>query len=457
MLENLPYFKQHLHEDLDKVNVVINQAVKSDVALISQIGTYIISAGGKRMRPVLTILSGKVLGYDEDPLYALAAMVEFIHTATLLHDDVVDESELRRGRKTANNMFGNAAAVLVGDFLYTRAFQLMVRTGNSAVIAMMADAVNLIAAGEVMQLGNMHDPDVDEPRYYRVIELKTAVLFAAACKTAGLLAGLPEARSEQLAVYGRKLGMAFQIMDDLLDYTGDEALIGKSLGDDLAEGKPTLPLIRAQQQLPAAEKQRLHAFDLSQFTRQRHGVGVFPEKRYPYAVAAFFGGGCVVGQDNRRFAGTQSLNDLFDPLNIGGSGFPFAANAPRLHDGIQGFDFRRFVHGSQRKRQLLADIASGEVVAADVWGNKQQSFSGVQSRLDMLPTVHFFKQRFNAFRSSEKGDGQFQPAFRRFAENGFDRRRLGIQSGKLHIVEHTLPVAFEQIIAQATRRIPQRV
>ena len=133
----------------------------------------------------------------------------------------------------------------------------MVRTGNSAVIAMMADAVNLIAAGEVMQLGNMHDPDVDEPRYYRVIELKTAVLFAAACKTAGLLAGLPEARSEQLAVYGRKLGMAFQIMDDLLDYTGDEALIGKSLGDDLAEGKPTLPLIRAQQQLPAAGKQRL--------------------------------------------------------------------------------------------------------------------------------------------------------------------------------------------------------
>jgi len=157
-----------------------------------------------------------------------------IHNATLMHDDVVDESALRRGKPSANIAFGNAASVLVGDFLYTRAFQLMVRTGNNAVIAMMADAVNLIAAGEVMQLGNMHDPDVDEARYYRVIELKTAVLFAAACKTAGLLAELAAEKSEQLAVYGRKLGMAFQIMDDLLDYTGDEALIGKSLGDDLA-------------------------------------------------------------------------------------------------------------------------------------------------------------------------------------------------------------------------------
>ena len=249
--------QQLVQQDMQATEALMRAEMQSEVPLAELVMQYAIGDGGKRFRPLLTLLSCGLCDYCGEHATTAAAFIEFIHNATLLHDDVVDESALRRGKPSANIAFGNAASVLVGDFLYTRAFQLMVRTGNSALIAMMADAVNLIAAGEVMQLGNMHDPDVDEPRYYRVIELKTAVLFAAACKTAGLLAGLSEARSEQLAIYGRKLGMAFQIMDDLLDYTGDEALIGKSLGDDLAEGKPTLPLIRAQQQLPAAEKQRL--------------------------------------------------------------------------------------------------------------------------------------------------------------------------------------------------------
>ncbi len=191
MLENLPYFQRHLPDDLAKVNAVINQAVQSDVALISQIGTYIISAGGKRLRPIITILAGKAVGHDDEKLYSLAAMVEFIHTSTLLHDDVVDESDLRRGRKTANNLFGNAAAVLVGDFLYTRAFQLMV------------------AAAQV-----------------------------------GAILGKASPEHEQaLKDYGMYVGTAFQIIDDVLDYSGETEEIGKNVGDDLAEGKPTLPLI----------------------------------------------------------------------------------------------------------------------------------------------------------------------------------------------------------------------
>ncbi|EHM52453.1 putative octaprenyl pyrophosphate synthetase [Cardiobacterium valvarum F0432] len=249
--------RQLIQREMAQTEALMQAEMRAEVPLAELVMQYAIGDGGKRFRPLLTLLSCGLCGYRDEHAITAAAFIEFIHNATLLHDDVVDESALRRGKPSANIAFGNAASVLVGDFLYTRAFQLMVRTGNSEVIAMMADAVNLIAAGEVMQLGNMHDPDVDESRYYRVIELKTAVLFAAACKVAGLLAGLDPAQSERLAVYGRKLGMAFQIMDDLLDYTGDEALIGKALGDDLAEGKPTLPLIRAQQQLPAADKARL--------------------------------------------------------------------------------------------------------------------------------------------------------------------------------------------------------
>lgn len=243
MLENLPYFQRHLPEDLAKVNVVINQAVQSDVALISQIGTYIIGAGGKRLRPIITILSGKAVGYDDDKLYSLAAMVEFIHTSTLLHDDVVDESDLRRGRKTANNIFGNAAAVLVGDFLYTRAFQLMVGSGNMRILEVMADATNIIAEGEVMQLMNIGNIDITEEQYIQVIQYKTAKLFEAAAQVGAILGKASPEQEKALKDYGMYVGTAFQIIDDVLDYSGETEEIGKNVGDDLAEGKPTLPLI----------------------------------------------------------------------------------------------------------------------------------------------------------------------------------------------------------------------
>ena len=248
MLETVPYFQRHLEDDLSRVDVVINQAVMSEVALISQIGQYIISAGGKRLRPIMTILSGKVLGYNEDILYSLAAMVEFIHTSTLLHDDVVDESELRRGRKTANNMFGNAAAVLVGDFLYTRAFQLMVQTKDMRILEVMADATNIIAEGEVMQLMNIGNTDITQAQYLQVIQYKTAKLFEAAAQVGALLAKATPEQEQALKDYGMYVGTAFQIIDDILDYSGDPEQIGKNVGDDLAEGKPTLPLIYLMQQ-----------------------------------------------------------------------------------------------------------------------------------------------------------------------------------------------------------------
>ncbi|HFC8543923.1 TPA: polyprenyl synthetase family protein [Neisseria weaveri] len=248
MLENLPYFQNHLEADLGRVNTVINQAVQSEVALISQIGTYIISAGGKRLRPIITILAGKALGYDHDKLYSLAAMVEFIHTSTLLHDDVVDESELRRGRKTANNLFGNAAAVLVGDFLYTRAFQLMVGSGSMKVLKVMADATNIIAEGEVMQLMNIGNVDITEQEYLQVIQYKTAKLFEAAAQVGAILASATPEQEQALKDYGMYVGTAFQIIDDILDYSGSVEQIGKNVGDDLAEGKPTLPLIYLMRQ-----------------------------------------------------------------------------------------------------------------------------------------------------------------------------------------------------------------
>ncbi len=248
MLRTIPYFERHLEQDLSRVNVVVNQAVQSDVALISQIGTYIIGAGGKRLRPILTILSGKCLGYDDDKLYSLAAMVEFIHTSTLLHDDVVDESELRRGRKTANNLFGNAAAVLVGDFLYTRAFQLMVGSGSLKILEVMADATNIIAEGEVMQLMNIGNVDITEAEYVQLIQYKTAKLFEAAAQVGAILAGATAEQEQALKDFGMYMGTAFQIIDDVLDYSGSVEQIGKNVGDDLAEGKPTLPLIYLMQQ-----------------------------------------------------------------------------------------------------------------------------------------------------------------------------------------------------------------
>lgn len=287
MLENLPYFQRHLEADLDRVNRVVNRAVQSDVALISQIGTYIIAGGGKRLRPIITLLSGKALGYDEDRLYALAAMVEFIHTSTLLHDDVVDESALRRGRATANHLFGNAAAVLVGDFLYTRAFQLMVDSGSMKILAVMADATNIIAEGEVMQLMNIGNTDITEAEYLRVIQYKTAKLFEAAAQVGAILAGATPEQEQALKDYGMYVGTAFQIIDDVLDYSGDVAQIGKNVGDDLAEGKPTLPLIYLMQQgraeAAADVRHALQNADRSYFDKIH--AHVLASDALPYSIA----------------------------------------------------------------------------------------------------------------------------------------------------------------------------
>ena len=230
---------------MQRVDEVIRARLGSDVALVRQIADYIITGGGKRLRPTVLLMAADAAGYRGDAQYELAAVVEFIHTATLLHDDVVDESQLRRGRGTANAMFGNAAAVLVGDFLYSRAFQMMVGVNNMRIMSVLADATNTIAEGEVLQLMNVHDANVDERRYLEVVRRKTAKLFEAAARLGGVLGGVPAETEEALATYGMHLGTAFQLIDDVLDYSGDAAEIGKSLGDDLAEGKPTLPLIRA--------------------------------------------------------------------------------------------------------------------------------------------------------------------------------------------------------------------
>jgi octaprenyl-diphosphate synthase len=226
-------------DDMAKVDALIRRRLDSDVALVSEVAQYLVASGGKRLRPAMLLLACGAVGARSEARLQLAAVVEFIHTATLLHDDVVDESDLRRGRTTANAAFGNAAAVLVGDFLYSRAFQMMVEVHDMRVMQVLAEATNTIAAGEVMQLMGSHDPEVDEARYLEVIRRKTAKLFEAAARLAGVLANKPEFE-ENLAEYGRHVGTAFQLVDDVLDYSGD---IGKSLGDDLAEGKPTLPLI----------------------------------------------------------------------------------------------------------------------------------------------------------------------------------------------------------------------
>jgi octaprenyl-diphosphate synthase len=225
------------------VNGVIRKQLHSDVALVNQIAEYIINAGGKRIRPALVLLMARAHGYQGDHHHSLAAIVEFIHTATLLHDDVVDESSMRRGRETANALFGNAASVLVGDFLYSRSFQMMVDIDSMRVMRILADATNVIAEGEVLQLLNMNDPDVDEARYVQVIRSKTAKLFEAAGELGAVIAGASEADIAAAARYGAALGTAFQLIDDALDYTGNAADIGKNVGDDLREGKPTLPLI----------------------------------------------------------------------------------------------------------------------------------------------------------------------------------------------------------------------
>ena len=231
--------------DMAEVDGVLRTALTSDVALIRQIAEYIIGSGGKRLRPGLLLLAAGACGYRGRDHYTLAAVIEMIHTATLLHDDVVDESALRRGRATANALFGNAASVLVGDFLYSRAFQLMVEIGRMRVLDVLADATNVIAEGEVLQLMNMHDADLAVDDYLRVIRYKTAKLFEASARLGAVIADAPREIEEACVNFGRSLGTAFQLVDDLLDYEGDTASLGKNVGDDLREGKPTLPLLYA--------------------------------------------------------------------------------------------------------------------------------------------------------------------------------------------------------------------
>jgi octaprenyl-diphosphate synthase len=244
---NLDQLNALIGTDMQAVDAVIRARLHSDVVLVRQVAEYIVNSGGKRLRPALVLLTAGALGYQGQHHHELAAVVEFIHTATLLHDDVVDESALRRGRETANAAFGNAASVLVGDFLYSRAFQMMVSVGDMRVMQVLADATNVIAEGEVLQLMNCHNADVDEANYLQVINYKTAKLFEAGARLGGIVGKATPEIEESLAAYGMHLGTAFQLIDDVLDYSADEADTGKHLGDDLAEGKPTLPLIYVMQ------------------------------------------------------------------------------------------------------------------------------------------------------------------------------------------------------------------
>ncbi|MDQ2068835.1 octaprenyl diphosphate synthase [Natronospira bacteriovora] len=244
-----------VEDDFAAVDREIHAQLNSDIALINQLGHYIVNSGGKRLRPLLVLLGARAAGGQGAKPVTMAAVIEFIHTATLLHDDVVDASELRRGRDTANALWGNEAAVLVGDFLYSRSFQMMVSLGQPRIMDIMADATNRIAEGEVLQLLNCNDPDTTEERYLEVIRRKTATLFAAGTRTAGLLAGAEEAVQDGLSEYGMALGEAFQITDDVLDYSASSEDMGKNVGDDLAEGKPTLPLIHAMREGSPEQRQ----------------------------------------------------------------------------------------------------------------------------------------------------------------------------------------------------------
>ena len=242
---SIEYFRSFIAQDMSIVDDVIREKLHSHVLLIRQVSEYIINSGGKRLRPALVILSAGAFGYSGKFHYNLAAVIEFIHTATLLHDDVVDESELRRNKETANALFGNAASVLVGDFLYSRAFQMMVEVNNMHIMQVLADATNTIAEGEVLQLLNCRDPHVTEENYLQVIRYKTAKLFEAASRLGAILGNATSEEEQAMAIYGMHLGTAFQLIDDMLDYSGNNQDTGKNLGDDLAEGKPTLPLIYA--------------------------------------------------------------------------------------------------------------------------------------------------------------------------------------------------------------------
>ncbi|MES2553322.1 MAG: octaprenyl diphosphate synthase [Pseudomonadota bacterium] len=251
---SLALIQSCITDDMHAVDAVIRKSLHSDVVLINQVADYIINSGGKRLRPALVLLSAGVFGKVETHHHELAAVVEFIHTATLLHDDVVDESAMRRGRATANTLFGNAASVLVGDFVYSRAFQMMVNVQNMRVMEVLAEATNIIAEGEVLQLLNCHDADITDEAYLKVIHYKTAKLFEAATRLGAIICNAPPENERAMAEYGMRLGTAFQLIDDVLDLSGDSHDIGKNLGDDLAEGKPTLPLLFAMRNGTEAQR-----------------------------------------------------------------------------------------------------------------------------------------------------------------------------------------------------------
>ena len=261
-------------EDLQSVDQTIVQRLASDIVLVNQVSQYIIGAGGKRLRPLSVVLAARACGHQGQKHVPAAAIIEFIHTATLLHDDVVDGSDMRRGRNTANHVFGNEASVLVGDYLYSRSFQMMVELGDLRIQEVMANATNTIAEGEVLQLMNAHDPETTEQRYLEVIYRKTAKLFEAGAQMAAIVSDSPREIEQSMVDYGRHLGTAFQLVDDVLDYKATAEELGKNLGDDLAEGKPTLPVIYALAHAPAAEAARLREAietggidDLDQITR----------------------------------------------------------------------------------------------------------------------------------------------------------------------------------------------
>ncbi len=283
-----------IESDLKAVDAVIRSRLLSEVVLVRQVAEYIINAGGKRLRPALVLLCAGALGYRGEQHHELAAVVEFIHTATLLHDDVVDESDLRRGRETANALFGNAASVLVGDFLYSRAFQMMVEVDDMRVMRVLSDATNIIAEGEVLQLMNCHDADVDEARYLQVIRYKTAKLFEAAAQLGAIIGGGSAETEVNLASFGMHLGTAFQLIDDVLDYSGAEVETGKHLGDDLAEGKPTLPLIYV-----------LQNGTVEQATCVRHAIETGGRDDFPAVLAAIRATGAL--EHSRKCALAEAI------------------------------------------------------------------------------------------------------------------------------------------------------
>jgi octaprenyl-diphosphate synthase len=254
---NFEAVQELLKQESDAVDQLILHRLSSDVVLINQLGAYIINSGGKRLRPMIVLLSSLASGYQGDKHILLAAVIEFIHTATLLHDDVVDSSDMRRGKATANDIWGNEASVLVGDFLYSRSFEMMVEAGNMRVMDILSHTTNNIAEGEVMQLLNINEPDISEQRYDEVIRAKTAILFEAAARIGAVISVQDDAIEQSMASYGQHLGVAFQLVDDLLDYSSSSEALGKNVGDDLAEGKPTLPLIHAMQHASPADRELL--------------------------------------------------------------------------------------------------------------------------------------------------------------------------------------------------------